>query len=119
MVHSDQQHMLFVGEPDQTPAKQRTGLQIERLRGFFRGQTRQFLFAVAATTEIVLGEGKSCVLKDELYGVVLCEAEDSTQGLMSLQDLIKSLTKRDAVQIAGKPKTQRDVIGLTGAFHLG
>ena len=62
MVHGDQQRMFILADPDQPPADQRSGLQIERAARLLFHQIIQFLLPIHALPQVVLHHLESALL---------------------------------------------------------
>jgi hypothetical protein len=119
VVQGEEQHVFAVREPDQPPARERTGFKIERGLAFLDRQALQRVLGVALAVEVMLLERKPDVCRGEtLNGATVHGEEGGSQRLVPSDEAVERPAQGAPVQFAAEPNVQRDVVALAGAVHL-
>ena len=120
VVHGDQQHIFFFGQPNQPPANQRACFQVKGRSRFQVADSGQFRFHSAVAAQVMFNQAEAAAF-DGAYCLHRFSVEDGKTGsenFMTNQYPVQRLTKSYAVEIALQMQAKRDVICRAAPFHL-
>lgn len=121
VMHGEEQHMVMVGESDESSADEGTSFEIEGLVGFGNTQSLEFSVGIGLVTEIVLYQEEGSVFSrgDALEGQPVDQRKGGPQSFMAEQDAIQRLAHGGVIELTPELKAQGHVISLAGTFQLG
>ncbi|PMQ07618.1 hypothetical protein PseAD21_27880 [Pseudomonas sp. AD21] len=119
VVQGQQQHMVIVRQPHQTPAQQRIFLQIERHTGLGLGQAAQGLVGLRIATQVFDPQQQTAVHRqDQHLSLVVELVEPAAQGFVPRNDARQRPLQRVFIEPAAQAQADRDVVGAITAAHL-